>query len=77
MFPAHWQLSRALNLSDKCRLSLPAAAQAGAWAVGRVGYVNTISETKVSGNPKLSDKIMILLLPVKSKSLPSTSFPIL
>jgi len=50
MSPAHCQLSRALNLSDMCHLSLPTAAQVGARAVARVGYVNTISEAKVSGN---------------------------
>ena len=50
MSHAYWQLSRALNLSDTCRLSLPAENQPGAWAVSRVGYVNTISEAMVSGN---------------------------
>jgi hypothetical protein len=50
MSPAHWQLSRALNLSVECCLSLPAAVQSRAWAVGRVTYVNAITEVTVSGN---------------------------
>jgi hypothetical protein len=48
------------------------ARRVGAW----VGYVDTISEPKDSGDRQLSDKTIILILSVTSQSLPSISFPI-
>jgi hypothetical protein len=35
---------RALILSEKCRLSFPAAIPPRMWAGGKVGYVNTKSK---------------------------------
>lgn len=49
-----------LTLPDGYCLSLPATTPPRTWAVGRLGYINTISKLIQSGNPQLPAKIMTL-----------------